>query len=266
MLKIQPFYRTQEDLEKADEPYKSVTFIIDKLRLKGPDGKKVLSQNFKETVAVSCIRDLAESLAKSQVTFVSRMATFWNALLSSQHQYMGSFDNYALPYEYYQGVIFGGVFYVLSMQGAVDDEHLEMMTTFVSKNSDALPYFNVFKEAAEKDKQKVGKSAAVANAGDIVEENLHASDGKRIILAKRRNSDFTRIVQAMITDGYFRHADNSFVTATEVGEMMLKLVGVSTEWKSMLQKAYSRDIPLKTFDRLHDAAQKYWLERVHLND
>ncbi len=62
----------------------------------------------------------------------------------------------------------------------------------------------------------------------------------------------------MISDGYFRHADKSSVTATEVGEMMLKLVGVGTEWKSMLQKAFSRDNPMKTFDNLRDAAQSYW--------
>lgn len=261
MLKIQPFYRTKDDLEKADEPYRSMTFTINKLRLKGPDGKKELSPNFNEMIAVSCIRDLAENLANSQVTFVSRMIAFWDSLLSSQRIFVNSFDNYFVPNERYQGVIFGGVYYALSRQNMVDEEHLELLVTFVSRYSEALPYFNVFKEAAEKDKQKV-----INNADGIIEKNLHASDGKRIILAERRNSDFTRIVQAMITDGYFRHADNSFVTATEVGEMMLKLVGVSTEWKSMLQKAYSRDTPLKTFDRLHDAAQKYWLERVHLND
>ena len=84
MLKIQAFYQTQEDLEKADELYKSVTFILNKLRLKGPNGKKELSQGFKDTKAVSCIRDIAEDLAKSQVTFVSRMKTLWSSLLHSQ--------------------------------------------------------------------------------------------------------------------------------------------------------------------------------------
>lgn len=268
MLKIQPFYRTQGDLEKADEPYRSVAFIIDRLRLKGPDGKKELSQYFKETIAVSCIRYVAEDLANIQVTFVSRMKTLWDYLLSQQRQSMNSLDNYAVPYECYQGVIFGGVYYVLSMQNTVDDEHLEMMVTFVSRFSDALSYFNVFREAAERDKQKAAKSdgATITKTHSIVGKNPHASDGKRIILADRRNSDFTRIVQAMVTEGYFRHADKSQVTATEVGEMMLKLVGVSTEWKSMLQKAYSRDNPLKTFDKLRDAAQKYWSERAHLDD
>ena len=147
MLKIQAFYQTQEDLEKADELYKSVTFILNKLRLKGPNGKKELSQGFKDTKAVSCIRDIAEDLAKSQVTFVSRMKTLWSSLLHSQKQFSNSFENYAVPYEYYQGTIFGGAYYVLAKQKTVDDEHLELMETFVSGYAEALPYFNVFKTA-----------------------------------------------------------------------------------------------------------------------
>lgn len=145
MLKIQAFYRSKEDLEKADEVYKSVTFIINKLRLKEPKGKNSLSQNFKDTKAVSCIRYIAEELTKSQVTFVSSMKNLWVALLHPQKKFSDTFDNYAVPYEYYQGIIFGGVYYVLSKQKTVDDERLEMMVSFVSNYPEALDYFNVFK-------------------------------------------------------------------------------------------------------------------------
>lgn len=145
MLKIKAFYRTLEDLEKADEIYRSLTFILNKLHLKGPNGKENLSQNFKDAKAVSCIRDIAEDLAKSQVTFVSRMKTLWSALLNKQRQFTDTFENYSVPSEYYQGVIFGGVYYVLSKQKAVTDEHLGFIETFVSDFPEALPYFNVFK-------------------------------------------------------------------------------------------------------------------------
>lgn len=127
------------------------------------------------------------------------------------------------------------------------------------KNEKDKPYFNVFNDVVDKNSQQTGTT-------DIVNSNLAAADGKRIVLAKNRNSDYTRIVRAMIQDGYFCHADKSAVTATEVGEMMLKLVGVGTEWKSMLQKAFSRDNPLKTFDNLRDAAQSYWQERAKISN
>lgn len=146
MLKIQPYYRTNEDLEKANEPYKSVANIIDKLYLKGPKDKKALSyHSFKNTKAVSCIRYIAETLAKSQVSFVCRMKTFWSSLLNPNRQFSDSFDNYSVPYEYYQGVIFGGVYFVLAKLKNVDDEYLTMMETFVSNYSEAQPYFTVFK-------------------------------------------------------------------------------------------------------------------------
>lgn len=145
MLKIQAFYRTKDDLENAKEPYRSLTFTINKLRLKGPNGKKSLSQSFRDTKALSCIRDIAEDLTKSQVTFVSRMKTLWDSLLNPQSQFTDSFENYSVPYEYYQGIIFGGVYYVLSKQKNVTDEHLDMLVTFVSDYPEALPYFNVFK-------------------------------------------------------------------------------------------------------------------------
>jgi hypothetical protein len=46
--------------------------------------------------------------------------------------------------------------------------------------------------------------------------------------------------------------------------MLLKIFGVSNTWKSVLQKAFSRENPLKTFDELRDAGQKYWEGRAGL--
>lgn len=147
MLKIQAFYRTQEDLEKADEPYKSVATILDKLYLKGPNGNNNLSyQGFTNVKAVSCIRDMAEDLAKSQVSFVSRMKTLWHSLLNPQKHFTDTFDNYSVPFEYYQGTIFGGVYYALAKQNKVDEEHLGLMESFISNFPEAVPYFNVFKK------------------------------------------------------------------------------------------------------------------------
>lgn len=139
---------------------------------------------------------------------------------------------------------------------------------YYGKDDSRIFINNEIKRMIEEDKlvEESQSTVQTRRTDDIAENNRAASDGKRIVLAKNRNSDFTRIVQAMVTDGYFQHADKSDVTATEVGKMMLELFSVNTEWKSMLQKAYSRDNPLKTFDRLRDAAQKYWSDRCHLND
>lgn len=165
MLKIQAFYRTQDDLQKADEPYKSVATILDKLYLKGPNGKKELSyRGFNDAKAVSCIRDIAEDLTKCQVSFVNRMKTLWNSLLNPQKQFTDSFDNYSVPYEYYLGTIFGGVYYVLIKQKTVDDENLDLMVTFVSNYTEALPYFNFFKIALIDDTRPLAPRPSAATA------------------------------------------------------------------------------------------------------
>ncbi|MBR1388503.1 MAG: hypothetical protein IJ569_02660 [Prevotella sp.] len=78
------------------------------------------------------------------------------------------------------------------------------------------------------------------------------------------NSNFARVVQAMVSARYFKRADGDETNATEVGGMLLKMFGVSNTWKSVLQKAYSRENPLKTFDELRDVAQKYWTNRSGL--
>ena len=68
----------------------------------------------------------------------------------------------------------------------------------------------------------------------------------------------------MVSARYFKRANGDETNATEVGGMLLKIFGVSNTWKSVLQKAFSREYPLKTFDELRDAGQKYWEGRTGL--
>ena len=78
------------------------------------------------------------------------------------------------------------------------------------------------------------------------------------------NSNFARVVQAMVSARYFKRANGDETNATEVGGLLLKIFGVTNTWKSVLQKAYSRENPLKTFDDLRTAAEKYWSDRFGL--
>ena len=149
MIKISPYYRTEESLNKAEEPFKTITRILERLYLEGVNGKKDVSYSFKNTYAVSCMRDFSEDLAKKQTTFVSRLNYLWDSLMHPNKQFSNSFENYGVPYERYQGLIFGGVYYVLAKQKSVSVDHLDMLSSFVSAKAEALPYFNVYKEAAK---------------------------------------------------------------------------------------------------------------------
>ena len=57
-----------------------------------------------------------------------------------------------MPYNYYRGTIFGGVYYALAVSESVDEELLGFLEAVVSVHPNAVPYFNVFKDAAEKKK------------------------------------------------------------------------------------------------------------------
>lgn len=147
MIKIKAYYQTEADLQRMEEPYKSVAKIIDKLYLKGPKDKLELSyKEFKNTLAISCIRFLAEDLANNQVSFVNRLKTLWTSLLNPRKVFTNSYDSYSVSYQRYQGTIFGGVYYVMKRLKSIDEEHLEMMENYISTKNDAFPYFNVFKD------------------------------------------------------------------------------------------------------------------------
>lgn len=93
-------------------------------------------------------------------------------------------------------------------------------------------------------------------------KEMHMGEKQYPQISLTNNSNFARVIQAMVSARYFKRANGDETNATEVGSMLLKLFGVSNTWKSVLQKAFSRENPLKTYDDLRDAGQRYWEERT----
>lgn len=139
---------------------------------------------------------------------------------------------------------------------------------------------DVFDHREENDEllvQQISKLKEEVNrlAGENAElkrENERFKDGNvqleyysvpsKIVLTN--NSNFARVVQAMVSARYFKRANGDETNATEVGGLLLRIFGVTNTWKSVLQKAYGRENPLKTFDDLRTAAEKYWSNRFGL--
>lgn len=46
MIKLYPYFQSDKELQKIEEPYKSVAIILDRLYLKGPNGNVALSPSF----------------------------------------------------------------------------------------------------------------------------------------------------------------------------------------------------------------------------
>ncbi len=124
--------------------------------------------------------------------------------------------------------------------------------------------YRQLKEENEKLKNALKEYAVENDILKMQNENLdNAFGSSKIVLTN--NSNFARVVQAMVSARYFKRSDGDETNATEVGNMLLKLFGVSNTWKSVLQKAFSRENPLRTYDELRDAGEKYWTNRFGLD-
>jgi len=260
---VKNFFQDMLSLNTIDERYREMMDLLGNLYFEGPieGAPKLNYMSLKENYVVSAAMTICDALKKNMVSAVPTLMDYFDNILLNANTKSMQFDNFWINQTYERAVIFGCVYYILSMDSDYPESSLKKIGSLIHDERDKA-YFNVFKNVA--DKARDLKETEIVQGADVVQQNVEASDGKRIILADKRYSDFTRIVQAMIQDAYFTHADKSAVTATEVGEMMLKLLGVSTSWKSMLQKAFSRDNPMKTFDNLRDAAQSYWQKRANI--
>jgi hypothetical protein len=115
----------------------------------------------------------------------------------------------------------------------------------------------MLKEDAMLESLKAKRTGATQHGQSDVQDKENS-----IVLADKRGSDLVRVILAMCHCSYFVHQDGTVATPTEVGSLLMKLFGRNTEWKSLLQKAYDRDYPLKTFDELRDVAEKYWNNKM----
>lgn len=146
-------------------------------------------------------------------------------------------------------------------QLVVFDPLKDKMGDFASKN-----IINQTVDKMLEEDVKLQAIQAKKNTTSNLQQGLMPATGMTIRLADKRGSDFVRAIQAMCLCGYFEHKNKTSVTPTEVGSMLVKLLGRNTEWKSLLQSAFECDNPLKTFDELRDSAQNYWQNRTGIKN
>ena len=263
-MNIDSYYQTRKALNDIEEPYKRALDIMEDMYFDPPaDGCPVLDRKaFHDIMVMSAVCTIVTQLKKERATFPASLLYCHEYVWDQGHENNMSFNNFHVNKSYEAAVIFGCVYYVLTFDGSIPQKHLDKIEKLFVNDEKALPYFKVFKDAVADRRNELQDKPQ----REMVEELRQTADDKRIVLSENHNSDFTRIVQAMYSASYFCHADGSEASATEVGEMLLPLMGVGTVWKSMLQKAWSRDNPLKTFDELRDAAEKYWAKRAGISD
>ncbi len=149
MIKIESYYNELNELNEAEEPFRSVATMIDRMGANKEKDLEPLSMEFSPTLAVNCIKTIAERLTQNKVSFVRQIRSLWHDLCNIRSMSANKCESYAVSHVRYLGVIFGGVYFVLAYQKSVDEELLALLDSIVSEHSGALPYYNKMKSGSQ---------------------------------------------------------------------------------------------------------------------
>ena len=255
------YYQNRDALKTIEEPYKSALMVLEELYVVGPEGKPNLSyKHFPDYMAINCAREICEEVKGNPITYISTLSRARDLLYKQGWPRQNKFEEgFRVQFPYEAATILGAVYFVFAVERFLTNKQLDNLEKIACWTAENKPYFEEFKEQS--------KNYLSNHAIRDKKDNTTTIDKPNpIVLADNRGSDFVRVIKSMSLCGYFVHKDGTEVTATEIGSMLTKQFGRNTEWKSLLQKAFSRDNPLKTYDELRDKAQEYWQNRANLND
>lgn len=224
IMKINSFYPDRTSLNNIEEPYKGALGILNILYMEAPQGGKCLS--YKDVVdcyVMSCVRTIAEKLTEEEYSFPSvflrcKEMTFWNASRDRM-----DFNDFRVNADYELAAIFGAVYYVLTIQGKVNQRYLDFMEKSFTSETRLEGYFQPFKDAAERmkaervnpqKKDKV-KSLTPAQAGLFCEAFLAirkcSYTNKKETLAPLASSLFGWAINTMERNLTYTKDDRNYV-------------------------------------------------------
>lgn len=150
-MKIEKYYPNRESLATIEEPYKGALMVLNMLYTKERFNNTYLStKDVIDYYMMSCARHVAEKLTKEEYSFPSvflqcKKQTFEKALNDNM-----DFNAFYVNADYEQAALFGAVYYVLTVQGQVNQQYLDYIETSFTSNDIMKYYFLPFKEAAQK--------------------------------------------------------------------------------------------------------------------
>ena len=154
-MKIESFYPDRKSLANIEEPYKGALDVLNILYMEAPPGGKRLSYNdVIDCYVMSCVRTIAEKLTEEVNSFPSSFLkckewTYCNATRDRM-----DFNDFRVNADYEHVAIFGSVYYVLAIQGKVNQMYLNFIEKSFTSDTRLKGYFQPFKDAAEKKKSE----------------------------------------------------------------------------------------------------------------
>lgn len=151
IMKIESFYPDRQSLTTIEEPYKGALGVLNILYMEAPpDGKRLSYKDVIDCYVMSCVRTIAEKLTEEENSFPSvffrcKEMTFWHSTSDRM-----DFNDFRVNADYEHAAIFGAVYYVLTIQGKINQVYLDFIEKSFTSETRLIGYFQPFKEAAGK--------------------------------------------------------------------------------------------------------------------
>lgn len=170
-MKIERYYNNRESMAEMEEPYGDALAVLNMLYMKAPQGRKCLiSKDVIDYYVMSFVRTAVENLTKEQYSFPSVFMSCWRSTCkNSPHEKM-EFDDFCVNADYEHVAIWGPVYYVLTVQGNIEQVYLDYMEREICKDSRLTVYFSPFKDAALKAKEKASDTKEQKAKGLTVQQ------------------------------------------------------------------------------------------------
>lgn len=143
------FYKDTTALREIEEPYKTALAILEELYLEVPDGKEHLNyKDLPDYLAINAVRHISELVKENPLPYISIISSFRDRLFQRGYSRQNKLDAFRVGYSHEATAILGGAYYVLAVNGTLNENQLEKVEIIATweKKAEYLPYFKVFKE------------------------------------------------------------------------------------------------------------------------
>lgn len=149
IVTMKVYYKDRDTLNQIEEPYKSALAILEELYVQVPDGKTCLDyKQFPDFMAINDVRQICDNVKANPIPYISIISRSRDLLYQPGLPRQNKFEEgFRVCYPYEATTIIGGVYYVLAVDGTLNERQLESVEKVATwgLKSELRPYFNVFK-------------------------------------------------------------------------------------------------------------------------
>ncbi len=149
-IAVDSYYSNTHSLNNIEESFREMLELLEDLYLRGPvEGAATLSYiRFCDYCVVSAVMTISKKLKENQVSFATTLLSYFRNVYVESPSKSLEYRSFYINRTYERAVIFGCVYYILSLDNDFPKRHLSKIEGLIDEKD--KPYFNVFKDAADK--------------------------------------------------------------------------------------------------------------------